>query len=155
MRWGQVFGSGFSAWLVKAVLWIVLVFAAMWFVPAGMGPDAQPPGTPVHDVSGFDTGLAIVMAFIVTFADGVLMLVIGGILVAIVQHRRMTWRDGLAAGLMQALLLAWPAAGLDGFALWGRVAAVLVVLVELSGAAVGVVVWRRMQRPVMPAEGVF
>ena len=151
MRWQQVFGSGVAAWLVKLLFWVVVVFVALWFVPPGLGPgaggpDAQPLGTPGHDIGGLDIGLGVVMTFIVAFVDGVLMLVIGGLLVSVVQHRRLLWRDGMMAGLVQGLLLGWWAAGIDGFGRGGFVAAGAVVAIELIGAAVGVVVWRRMQR---------
>ncbi len=146
MRWQQVFGSGAAAWLVKLLFWVVVVFVALWFVPPGMGPDAQALGTPAHDIGGLDIGLGVVMTFILAFVDGVLMLVIGGLLVSVVQHRRLLWRDGMVAGLVQGLLLGWWAAGIDGFGRWGFVAAGMVVAIELAGAAVGVVVWRRMQR---------
>ena len=144
MRWQQVFGSGISAWLVKAVLWVAVGFAVVRLVPAQMVP-----GSTGHDIGVLNTTLAVVMAFIMAFADGVLMLVIGGILVAMVRRKQMTWRDGLAAGAMQALLLGGGFAGIDGFGPlgpWGLVAMGVVAAIELTGAAVGVVVWRKMQR---------
>ena len=139
MRWGQVFGSGISAWLVKAVLWVAVGFAAMGSVAGAAGP-----GAVGHDA--FNTGIALVIGGVLAFVDGILMLVIGGILVAIVRRGRMTWRSGLLAGAVQGGLLAGWAVVSEHYSRFGLITAAVLMAVELVGAVVGVWVWRAMQR---------
>ena len=149
MRWGQVFGSGFSAWLSKAVLWFVVGLLSVLFAPGQTLSVARG-----HAITPYNSGVAFGMAIALAICDGILMLVIGGILVAIAR-RRMTWRGALVAGAIMSGIMSPLATSMEGGGPWGLTVAGLVLVIELAGAAVGVVVWRRMQPPATDAAKVF
>ncbi len=148
-RGSQVFGSGMAAWLSKAVLWMVVGLLSVLFAPEQTVNAAHG-----HAITPYNCGVAFGMAIALAVCDGILMLVIGGILVAIAR-RRMTWRGALLAGAIMGGIMGWLATAVEGTGPWGLTVAGLVLVIELAGAAVGVGVWRRMQPPATDAAKVF